>query len=338
MQYFIPAMLAFLGAVILWVVKRQRKELEYEIVASEPFPHGAKTGKYHVIRLRNSGNVAIQDARFAVGFEQGTIESSRWSDARLVADVNTGESRLECAIPLLNPRENIALTITTLGDHQLSSPKVEARAVGVTATAKTDERTASTLSVIAGVASVAALATSGFMYWMLSQRADIQRSIDTLRWSQPGRLSGLEKRTAELEQARREESEGKPDSAQIIFAILNRAGVGHLTSQIVAAGQNVTYWGTGLLIVDSFLLDEENGQKYVTALEELVKSPMAASSLGFNLYLLSKVERFRGNAAKATDYLDRCKKETPLMYQHLVEQDQYFDLKLLQKQLRAVRR
>lgn len=90
--------------------------------------------------------------------------------------------------------------------------------------------------------------------------------------------------------------------------------------------------------LNSFLLDQANSQKYVTALEELVKTPMMEASLGFNLYLLSKVERFRGNTAKADDYLDRCKQETPLMYQHLMQQDQYFDLRLLQKQLRMVQR
>lgn len=45
--YLIPAMLTFLVGVVLWAIKRQRKGLEYEIIESEPFPHGEKTGKYY---------------------------------------------------------------------------------------------------------------------------------------------------------------------------------------------------------------------------------------------------------------------------------------------------
>lgn len=333
MQYLIPAILAFLVGVALWSIKRERKGLEYEIIASESFPHGEKTGKYYkyyVIRLRNSGNVAVQDTRFRVSCEQGMIESSRWSDPSLVADISTSESTSECIVPLLNPRERIALTITTIGDHVLSFLMVEARAIGVTATAKSDDSATWSLGLVAeflpyGV--VLALLTL-LIYWMT---ANMQRSIT-------GLTSNLERRTADIEQHLREESQGRPDSTQIIFAILNRAGVGHLTSQLVATSQDITYWGTGLLLLNPFLLDQANSQKYVTALEELVKTPMPASSLGFNLYLLSKAERFRGNTAKANDYLEQCKQETPLMHQHLMQQDQYFDLRLLQKQLRTVQR
>jgi hypothetical protein len=340
--YLIPAMLTFLVGIALWAIKRQRKGLEYEIIASEPFPHGEKTGKYYryyVIRLRNSGNVAVQDTRFRASFEQGLIESSRWSDPSLVADISTSESTAECIVPLLNPRERIALTITAIGDHVFSFLKVEARAIGVTATEKRDDSTISIFGVSVPVEStVTVLLILGILtvlaleyYVAKSQTTGFERSMT--RFS-----DDFKKRTADLEQHLREESQGQPDSGQIIFAILNRAGVGHLSSQLVATSQDITYWGTGLVLVNSFLLDQANSHKYVTALEELVKIPMAASSLGFNLYLLSKLERFRGNTAKADNYLEQCKQETPLMYQHLMQQDQYFDLRLLQKQLQTVHR
>lgn len=331
--YLIPAVLTFLVGIALWAIKRQRKGLEYEIIASESFPHGEKTGKYYkyyVIRLRNSGNVAVQDTQFRGSCEQGMIESARWSDPSLVADISTSESTVECVVPLLNPRERIALTITTVGDHVFSFLKVDARAVGVTATAKSDDSGTWSLGLVAEFLTygVVLALVALLMYWMTG---NLQRSIT-------GLTSDIQERTANVEQHLKEEHQGKPDTAQIIFAILNRAGVGHLISQLVVTSQDITYWGTGLVLVNSFLLDQENSQKYVTALEELVKTPMAASSLGFNLYLLSKVERFRGNAAKANDYLELCKQETPLMYQHLMQQDQYFDLKLLQKQLRTVQK
>jgi len=289
-------MLTFLIGVALWAIKRERKGLEYEIIASESFPHGARTGKYHVIRLRNSGNVAVQDTRFSVSFEQGMIESSRWSDPSLVADISTSESTLECLVPLLNPRERIALTITTIGDQLLFSPKVEARTVGVTATEKSDDSTASSLRWLAVewtlmVVGVLAAVLTLWYYAIGPNQAAFQRRIETA--SAP-----IKQQMADLELALREESQGRPHSAHIIFSILNRAGVGHLISQLASTGQDVTYWGTGLLLVNSFLLDQANSQKYVTALEELVKTPMMDASLGFNLYLLSKVERFRGSTAK----------------------------------------
>lgn len=267
---------------------------------------------------------------------QGMIESSRWSDPSLVADISTSESTLECIVPLLNPRERIALTITTIGEQWLSFLQVEARTVGVTATEKRDDSTTSIFGVPVPFAWTEMVVPLFILLVMVSALWYYVIAPTNAAFDRSNRL--IAERTTDIEQHLKEEHQGKPDSAQIIFAILNRAGVGHLISQLVTTSQDITYWGTGLALMNSFLLDQANSQKYVTALEELVKAPMTASSLGFNLYLLSKVERFRGNTAKANDYLEQCKQETPLMYQHLIQQDQYFDLRLLQKQLRTVQK
>lgn len=54
MEVLIAAVLAFAGGLVLWAIKRERKALEYEVIASETFPHGARSGKYFVIRFGNN--------------------------------------------------------------------------------------------------------------------------------------------------------------------------------------------------------------------------------------------------------------------------------------------
>jgi len=332
MPYLIPAVLTFLVGLALWIIRRERKLLEYEVIASEPFPHGARTGKYFIIRLRNSGNTPVQDTRLRVSFSQGTIESARCSDDRLVTDLRTEGSELECTYPLLNPGERLALTVTAVGDRDISPPEVMARSLGVTATARREDSLSPYVTMVTSVVIVAGATTVLLVFWSSRQQAHIQESIAKLAQSSPQVWEAkLEKQKAELERERREEAEGRPDSPQVVFAILNSAGPSHLMARLIETGQDVTYWKTGLLLVHSFLLDQSNGTKYVGALEQLVATPMAASSLGFNLYLLAKIEKFRGNRDKAVNYLERCKKETPLMYEHLMRQDPLYDLAALQR-------
>jgi len=60
---------------------------------------------------------------------------------------------------------------------------------------------------------------------------------------------------------------------------------------------------------------------------------MAPTTLGFNLYFLSKMEQFRGNKQKAVEWLERCKTETPQMYSYLMAQDPAYDLELIRQDL-----
>lgn len=263
----------------------------------------------------------------------------------MVRDFTATQSELKCTVPLLNPKEKLTLTVTTIGDPDLSPPEVEARALGVTATPKRDDSVPAYLSMAATAAAIGATAAMGVLLWSSYQQTRLRQSIAELSRSTPSTLEQMrqaeaarKKQEEELERERKEQSEGRPDSQQVVFAILNRAGLSFLMTQLVEKGQGATYWATGLFLVHSFLLDQANGQRYLTALEELIKTPMAASSLGFNLYLLAKVEDFRGNRTKAADYLERCRKETPLMYEHLMQQDSHYDLRVLQRDLQKGRK
>lgn len=329
-SYFVPAVLAFFGGLALWLIKRERKAFEYEVVASEAFPHGKRTGKYFVIRLRNSGNTPVQDARLRVSFVHGEIESARCSDQQLMTDLRTEGRQLEASFPLLNPGETLALTVTAVNDSDIPIPEVTARALGITATARRDDSTTSVNPYVAATVAAAA----GVALALLFLTFTVSRERVTLSAS----LENLTKQVQESERLRSDQVKGSPDSAQIVFALLNRAGVGHVMARLVETG-DVTYWRTGLMLVHALLLDETANQpKYVTALEDLVSKPMADSSLGFNLYLLAKVETFRGNHGKASEHLERCKKEAPAMYQHLMNHDAAYDLRALQRDLKRSRR
>ncbi len=89
----------------------------------------------------------------------------------------------------------------------------------------------------------------------------------------------------------------------------------------------VTYWKTGLFLANSFIKDEGNRENYIKSLETLVDINMADSSLGFNLFLLSKMEQFIGRQDRAIYWMNECNDRVPAVCKHLNEQNEVFDLK-----------
>ncbi len=84
--------------------------------------------------------------------------------------------------------------------------------------------------------------------------------------------------------------------------------------------------------MDAYLTDKKNARKYVDAFDQLSRvEAIAPASKGFLLYLAKKIEKDQGNRNKANEYLERCKKETPLMYNHLMAQDPAYDLRALER-------
>ena len=135
---------------------------------------------------------------------------------------------------------------------------------------------------------------------------------------------------------KQENEQGKPKAEQLVFAIFNRSGLSHLYPDLVGSAESVAYWKTGLFLMSSFLVDEKNRDKYISAAESLVEiKEMAPSSLGFNMYLLAKMEHFSGNKDNTIKWLELCKKTTPLMYEHLMTQGPAYDLEQLRQYLLA---
>lgn len=349
MQYVIPAVLAFLFALLLWFITRKRLSLEYEVIESETFPREKGEGRFFVIKLKNAGNKHLENVKFNITFQFGTIDSVRYSDSNLIKEDIRKNSQLSGIIPLINPREVLGITITTIGNKELSGPKIVARATGVTATPKKEEGILSTIIIsilfVIFFCGIFFFATSYILkpsnesmrkisVEYRKQLEDLSKAEASLYESFDKLIELMKRQTEELRALQEERRKGKPEREQIIFGLLNRAGLSHLLPSLISTGEGITYWKTGLFLMHSFLMDKENSEKYIDAMEQLIKiEGMTASSRGFNLYLLGKMEQFIGNSKDAIRYFEQCRKETPLMYKYLMAQDPAYDLEKLRQWL-----
>ena len=76
---------------------------------------------------------------------------------------------------------------------------------------------------------------------------------------------------------------------------MNRSGLEHRFFELTAISSDLSYWHTGVCMVRWFLIDETNRQKYVSAVEMLSEvQELASSTRCFLLYLVGKMEQFRG--------------------------------------------
>jgi hypothetical protein len=139
-QYLIPAILTailtFVVGFLLWQIKRERISLEYDCIGSEIFPRESGFGRYFIIKFINSGNKSIENTKLTIIFPAGTIESVNFSDQKLINDVVIDGPQLSGSLPLLNPKEDLGVTITTIGKPDIGFPTITARSVGVTAVPK----------------------------------------------------------------------------------------------------------------------------------------------------------------------------------------------------------
>ncbi len=372
-QYIVPAILAFVVGFLLWHIQKEKIFLDYEVIESASFPReGGASGQYFIIRLRNNGNKQINNTKLSVKFPSGTIESAIFSDNELITNLSDTNESLRCDIPLLNPAEILKITITTIGNPNTAPPQVVARAPGITAIPrKDDDIFPKAFGVVSGalIAALAAIVFSLVASYKtnkitesisqienlgeVSQRIEKTEDViisklglqdDEFKKEQERReleyKKEKEKREKEhegwkeqIERERTEQAQGKPTREQFIFAIFNRSGLSDKFPILVENVGDISFWRTGLFLMHSFLRDELRQDKYIQAAELLVQPEMAPSSKGFILYLLGKMEQFRKNNEKAIEWFEKCKNETPLMYEHLMTQDPGYDLKSVQSYL-----
>lgn len=336
MKYLFPAILALLVGYILWQLRRERISLNYDVTESDSFPRDAGVGKYFIIKLRNSGNKAVQDIAINIDFGSDVIESFSFSDEQLVSDIKQTKSYLRSKLALLNPKEVLSITITALSKEYIGSPKVIARALGATATVTEDgsniQDTLQLLTVSFAVATIIMAVSVYLTFDIFTQ--PFPKSIDSMTRDLEkisSRLSETVPSTDALNELIRKRVQGEPDVAQHIFSIFNRAGISHLFADLIEKNGEMRYWKTGAYLMHRFLRDKENRERYITAMSKLIEvDGIAPSSLGFNLYLLAKMEQHRGNADRALKYLEECKKQAPLMYDYLMAQDPAYDTKAVE--------
>jgi len=352
MQYVIPAFLALIVGLILWLIKKDRTGMDYEVIASQVYPHESGKGKYFVINIRNTGNQPIKNSTIQIIFNSGSIEFVNFSDENLVSNPKQEVGSFSYQVPLLNPQEVLSMTITTKDVDEDTSPRITARAEGVTAQVKKQvERYVeyfqiSLLTITLGIAATAVLLT-----WTSFKQTEVKKSIENIESIGDLRdemketketivktTDKLEIKLKELSNYKLEREQGKPAVEQYIFAILNTSDLGHLMPDLISMGAQIEYWKTGAFLLHNFLVDLDNSSKYIKAMEQLIAiEEMAPSSKGYNLYLLGKMTGFIGDKEKNLEYFARCKEETPLMYEHLMSQDPAFDMVSLQKSLKEKR-
>ena len=344
-QYILPAVLtavfAFFVGLLLWLVKRERVALEYDVVESDAFPREGGIGKYFVCELKNTGNRAIENISFKIDVNKGVIDSIKYSSAQLYNVSEQTSSFVHGVLPLLNPKERYTAMLTIKDAEDDSNIWVEARAIGATASKKSNEALPyySLPILVAAAAGVTiSVALSGLT--MLSQ-SRVTQSIERIsdepeftkllvekkrEWDEYKIKS--EKQQAKLDEQDRRANQGEPENAQIIFSTLNRSGLSQVVPGLISiTGDGLPFWKTGLYLMHSYLLDKRNAKKYVNVLIELANvESIAPSSKGFLLYLAGKIEKSEGNSDSAIRYFERCKKETPLMYEYLMTQDPAYNL------------
>jgi hypothetical protein len=350
----------------LWLIQRNRGKVYYEVFESDPFPNEGGIAKYFLILLENAGNVPLQAISFEIRFSSGRVQYHTTSDRNIKCVETAGEQELSGCVPILNPRDRFQITLT--GTSDISSPQVTARCIGATAKPKTAASAFldSSGSYFFAISTALITLTVATAWWSGRQQERLVASSETtqkLVQDTTKRLLDLpsgSQRQQELEEqlkntreaneradkelaAIKKEREvqelhfkqGEPTSEEVIFAIMNRSGLGHLVPELIMSGDHPEYWKTGLFLMHSFLKDEANADKYVSALTGIMSSAdeMAPSSYGLLAYLAGKIEQKRGRNDQAIEFFQRCKIKAPLMYEHLMTQDPAYDLISLQKQL-----
>lgn len=334
----LSAALALLVGLILWRIRREPLALQYEVVESQPFPREGGQGQFFVVTITNTGKRPTERVDLDIQFPAGRIETVKPSNERLITGLGIEPNRLTGTIPLLNPRETLKLTVTTLGSPDLAPPTVLARAVGVTAARakppEASQRELVNLTVMA-VAMLAAFAI-GLLVVQIWSDSSWRRETTSLV-SQLERQRKLLAGLVEEGMPSKETPEGKadaPEREQLIFAILNRAGVSHVFPQLLTGGSEITYWRTGFALIHWFLIDSANRQKYLDAMDALLElRELAPKSRAILLYLSAKMEQFMGSQAGSRERLSRLKSLSPSMYEHLMAQDPFYDLEGLRRWL-----
>lgn len=350
LQYLIPAALTAVFALVvgylLWIIKRERFDLVYNVIESQSFPINGDIGRYFVISLINSGNRSIKDIDYKIIFTSGHPKNVNYSDLALIKTALNTDKEVSCQIPLLNPKESLEVTITATNNTPSFDIEIKARAEGVTAKRRSVQENWSqslmtnilipltALAVSFGVSTIynsyKQIRVQKQLIEIASSPAKTERAIEDIQATLEDRLANLDKMTKELETSNRQREQGLPENEQVIFRLLISAKLSNLIPEFMLNGE-ITFWQTGLFLTHAYAKDKANGVKYVNAMKEILNTPnIAPSSKGFIYYLLSRIELDRGQNEEAELYLKSCQKETPLMYEFLIERDRDFKIDDLQ--------
>ena len=324
LSYVIPAVLAFLFAYMMWLIRRERYRLEYSVSKSAPFPIDSRDACYFVTTLENTGNRPVTDITVRLCLHEASIVSVAASDPALLRIVSQSSNNVEGIASLLNPGDSLQATLTAVGPSGKSALDVTARGTGATAVSKTQKSGMALFvqlaTVLAAVTAIVAVST----FVLSTRQTSVGERVAETAQRVEASDSTLTRLRHEMARRDRERSEGKPEPEELIISALVASGLSSTVPDLMSWG-DVSYWKTGLFLACEYARNPQGVDRYTTALSSLLNAPnVAPSSKGFILYLLSRIERERGNTARAEEYLARCKHDTPLMYDHLMQNDSLF--------------
>ena len=354
MKYVIPAVLSLCVGLVLWQLQRDHFDLQYEFIVSQPFPQAVGTSRYFVLRLENSGNKPVTDISVEVVLQGESFSFVEASKPSLAKDLVHEGGRAATVVPLLNPDEVFEMTLTASG-RNIGVPTVSARAIGVTATPRRNTKSADYIFLFFVVAP---LVFSIYILWEVvgptkknrERRERTQKSDEAFQKSDEAfqklneRIQEVNRLMEESDGTREERKlategckeridQGAPESEQLIFALLNKAGFGFVFFQMAQVGGTLRYWRTAAVLFGAAMKDDSKRNNCIRALEELTQIEMRPSSLGFSLYLLGKLKQLVDDPVGASAAFTLCREKAPEMYAHLMDYDSDFDLLKISEEL-----
>jgi len=247
MNYLIPAILAFLFALLLWLIKRDRFLMVYDLSESDIFPSNSRNGKYYILKVKNRGNKAIEDT--SVKFQLTNCEILKYSNSepRLIENESNTLKKYECKIPLLNPKEIIQFTITTESDSEFDAPQIKLRGKGVNGQLESSIDYNSILNSI--IAPIAVSIIVGILGTTLLQKAlfkddsgqneiieQLNEVKSTLKVDSVNtQLNILKKQNSELDSLIALRKKGLPEREDDVFIVFNKTGLSGLFPKYIAS-------------------------------------------------------------------------------------------------------
>lgn len=302
MTHYLPQIISIIGSLIvgftLWYFQRKKLKLHYYLTETESFNANNAYLKYYTIKLANAGNEMIESILVDISFQDGKID--KITDNKTIQNLKQQDSELEFSIERLNPKDNLNFTITVLENKKdASNTNIKISGKGTTAVNKTESQTKSSKAPF--------FFLSGFI-------------IATIY------VLALDYLTAP-------NTETKPDRIENIFIILNRAKLSREFATIVHNHDDLSYEGTAFYLTHAYLKDSVRSDTYINALKEISEvDGIAENSKGVIYYLLYKIYTMEQKKVEAESYLEKCKNECTGLYEKLIGQDEFYDLKALKAQ------
>lgn len=297
----IGAGLSLLVSLIAWLIQREKFKLSYTLTESGLFPTDTGTGKYYTIKVINNGNRLINGIEASISITDATVK--RITDHTFIKNLVTTANQIDFRVDHLNAKEEFSFVITTEDAKNSTGINLSIRGIGATAKDRTK-----TASRIDRTGTIILCIEIGFLL-----------GIITLPLLTPEVGSDKELK--------------KPDHIENIFFVLNKNHAVALLPQLVTLSDDHPYASTALMLMEGYIKDSINYSIYISSLKDLALEDVTENTRGFIYYLIYKIDTRQKKHEEAGEYREKCKRESPSMYEHLMAHDMYFNLDSVAKKI-----